>query len=61
MRVEVSKAWCTYVAVVIAFSDVSRTQHTYLSAVKDSNLVATIISDPQNRAGKACTLRVSYL
>ena len=23
MRVEVSKAWCTYVAVVIAFSDVS--------------------------------------
>ena len=50
-----------YVAAVIAFSDVSRTQHTYLLAVQDSNMVATIISGPSNRAGKACTLRVSNL
>jgi hypothetical protein len=56
-----SEPGVVYLAIVIAFSDVSRTQHTYLSAVQDSNLVATIISGPPNRTGKACTLRVPYL
>jgi hypothetical protein len=50
-----------HLAVVIAFSHVSRAQHTYLSADKDSNLVATIISDLLNKTDKACTFQVSYL